>query len=67
MASGLFHKKDGYSGPKGRPLPPTRIFDKDPSLPPNPREWFTLTKKQLSALEGNAAIHELVQRAQYRF
>lgn len=67
MASGLFHKKDGYSGRKGRPLPPVRKLGDEPPLPLLSKEKFTLSKKQLSALEGNAAIHELVQRAQYRF
>lgn len=67
MSSGLFHKKDGYFGRKNRPLPPVRNLGVKPLLSPNLKEKFTLTKKQLSALEGTAAIHELVQRAQYRF
>ncbi|KHJ76728.1 hypothetical protein OESDEN_23652, partial [Oesophagostomum dentatum] len=47
MASGLFHKKDGYFGRKIRPLPPVRVLD-EPTKEPPPKQQFTLTKDQLS-------------------
>ncbi|XGW27123.1 hypothetical protein V3C99_007602 [Haemonchus contortus] len=59
MASGLFHKKDGYFGRKIRPLPPVRVLD-EPPLPPPPNQQFTLTKDQLSGLFGNAKVHNLL-------
>ncbi|KAK6751839.1 hypothetical protein RB195_003332 [Necator americanus] len=59
MASGLFHKKDGYFGRKIRPLPPVRVLDKPPrELSPNYQ--FSLTKDQLSGLFGHAKVHNLL-------
>ncbi|KAK6009112.1 ribosomal protein L2 domain protein [Ostertagia ostertagi] len=59
MASGLFHKKDGYFGRKIRPLPPVRVLD-EPTPPPPPNQQFSLTKDQLSGLFGHAKVHNLL-------
>uniref|UniRef100_A0A0N5A7Z4 Ribosomal_L2_C domain-containing protein n=1 Tax=Syphacia muris TaxID=451379 RepID=A0A0N5A7Z4_9BILA len=59
MSSGLFHKKTGYFGRKVKPLPPPRKLDELPEEQP-PFYHVTLTKRQLSGLEGNARVHELV-------
>ncbi|RCN38159.1 hypothetical protein ANCCAN_15929 [Ancylostoma caninum] len=59
MASGLFHKKDGYFGRKIRPLPPVRVLDKPTSDPP-PKCQYSLTKDQLSGLFGHAKVHNLL-------
>lgn len=59
MASGLFHKKDGYFGRKIRPLPPVRVLSTSPQAPP-PNCQFSLTKDQLSGLFGNARVHNLL-------
>ncbi|KHJ83943.1 hypothetical protein OESDEN_16348 [Oesophagostomum dentatum] len=59
MASGLFHKKDGYFGRKIRPLPPVRVLD-EPAKEPPPKQQFTLTKDQLSGLFGHAKVHNLL-------
>ena len=66
MASGLWHRKDGYQGRKIRPLPPVRCFDK-PEQPLPPFQKFTLTKKQLSGLYGIHAVHKLVSHTPFRF
>ncbi|VDD86466.1 unnamed protein product [Enterobius vermicularis] len=59
MSSGLFHKKTGYYGRKIKPLPPVRKLDvrEEPSPP---FYKVTLTKQQLSGLEGTARFNELV-------
>ncbi|CEF65144.1 39S ribosomal protein L2, mitochondrial [Strongyloides ratti] len=59
MASGLYHKKDGYSGRKIRALPAVRTLDK-PDEAPNEKYNFTLTKRQLSGLFGVANSHSLI-------
>ncbi|EYC43754.1 hypothetical protein Y032_0481g2248 [Ancylostoma ceylanicum] len=59
MASGLFHKKDGYFGRKIRPLPPVRVLDK-PTPDPPPKCQYSLTKDQLSGLFGHAKVHNLL-------
>ena len=59
MSSGLFHKKTGYYGRKVKPLPPVTKIDKEEEPPP-PFYKMTLTKRQLSGLEGNARVHDLV-------
>ncbi|CAD5219590.1 unnamed protein product [Bursaphelenchus okinawaensis] len=66
MASGLWHKKDGYCGRKVRPLPPVRMLDEPEKAPP-PKQSFTLTKRQQSALFGNAAVHPIISGTQFRF
>ncbi|VDM57402.1 unnamed protein product [Angiostrongylus costaricensis] len=58
MASGLFHKKDGYFGRKIRPLPPVRVLITPQEHPPNCK--FSLTKDQLSGLFGHAKVHNLL-------
>ncbi|CAJ0930881.1 unnamed protein product, partial [Mesorhabditis belari] len=59
MSSGLFHKKDGYCGRRVRPLPPVRVFD-TPAEPEPENQKFTLTKSQLSGLQGHAKVHNLL-------
>lgn len=50
MASGLFHKKDGYLGRKVRRLPPPKMLvPKEPEREPL---LFSLTKEQQSGLTG---------------
>uniref|UniRef100_A0A0K0DSS5 Ribosomal_L2_C domain-containing protein n=1 Tax=Strongyloides stercoralis TaxID=6248 RepID=A0A0K0DSS5_STRER len=59
MASGLFHKKDGYCGRKVRPLPAVRTLVESEEQAKE-KYNFTLTKRQLSGLFGVAAAHPLV-------
>lgn len=66
MSSGLWHRKDGYQGRKNRQLPPVRVFDQ-PDPEPTPLQKFSLNKKQLSALYGNAAAPYLVIHTPFRF
>uniref|UniRef100_A0A8R1XWA0 Ribosomal_L2_C domain-containing protein n=1 Tax=Onchocerca volvulus TaxID=6282 RepID=A0A8R1XWA0_ONCVO len=62
MASGLFHKKDGYLGRKIRRLPPPRTLT--PEEPPRESLSFTLTKEQQSGLTG---IHRMPHMAHAGF
>uniref|UniRef100_A0A914PJH4 Ribosomal protein L2 C-terminal domain-containing protein n=1 Tax=Panagrolaimus davidi TaxID=227884 RepID=A0A914PJH4_9BILA len=66
MASGLWHKKDGYCGRKIRPLHPVRVLEKAPEEEP-PFHEFTLTKRDISGKYGPAATHPLVTQTQFRF
>lgn len=66
MASGLWHKKDGYQGRKIRPLPPVRVLDTPPEAPPE-KVKFTLTKRQLSGLQGTGQVPQLVTHGKWQF
>uniref|UniRef100_A0A1I7S3I2 Ribosomal_L2_C domain-containing protein n=1 Tax=Bursaphelenchus xylophilus TaxID=6326 RepID=A0A1I7S3I2_BURXY len=66
MSSGLWHKKDGYCGRKVRPLPPVRLLDEPPPAA-LPKQKFSMTKREQSALFGTAAVHPLVSGTQFRF
>uniref|UniRef100_A0A0N4ZKV4 Ribosomal_L2_C domain-containing protein n=1 Tax=Parastrongyloides trichosuri TaxID=131310 RepID=A0A0N4ZKV4_PARTI len=67
MASGLFHKKDGYCGRKVRALPPVKTLEKPTEEPPK-NYRFSLSKKDTSGLHGTAAVHHLVGTFQnYRY
>ncbi|VDL75917.1 unnamed protein product [Nippostrongylus brasiliensis] len=59
MASGLFHKKDGYFGRKIRPLPPLRVLEAPPREPAS-NVQFSLSKDHLSGLFGHAKVHNLL-------
>uniref|UniRef100_A0A1I7Z9J7 Ribosomal_L18e/L15P domain-containing protein n=1 Tax=Steinernema glaseri TaxID=37863 RepID=A0A1I7Z9J7_9BILA len=60
MASGLFHKKDGYFGRKVRALPPVRTLVAPDPEPPR-KKVYSLTKGQCSGLKGpTAQVHNLV-------
>ncbi|VDN33533.1 unnamed protein product [Gongylonema pulchrum] len=59
MASGLFHKKDGYLGRKVRRLPPPRILV--PEEPPRELLSFTLTKEEQTGLKGIELMPHLAQ------
>lgn len=66
MASGLWHRKDGYQGRKCRPLPPARVLD-EPEKAQRPLVSFTLSKRQLSALYDTDAVPRLVSHTPFRF